>query len=266
MRTFSPTELETFNDCALKHHYRYTRRLRQNEPRSTKNLASGRAVHSALQAKLTTGGDDDKLIAEGLRETLSDERDVQKYMTGALRAFKKIPAEVFEGEWHVEEDTEAVMPLPNNKSVIIKGRIDLWRVKEGVFGEIIEILDVKTTANDALDYILWSPQLRLYAYCLKALHTNKPITYSYVCVPTTTAPASISPPFGFTQPVMEETVRYVDRIVSLMAQSDSPQPRESRNCKWCDFADVCKTRVMGGDPEGPIEQLYYVSKRGGENV
>ena len=41
-------------------------------------------------------------------------------------------------------------------------------------------------------------------------------------------------------------------------------PREGRHCNYCDFNNICKTRVMGGDAEGFIAENYYVRRRSDE--
>ena len=267
MRIISPTELETFNDCRLKHHYRYTRRLRPKVDDISQALASGRAVHDTLKVALTPNGWDTTLkdlAKDSLWENLKDVEKVEKYLPGVMRALNKIPQFVWEGSWHVEEVVEGdIKPMWLDEVITLRGRPDMWQIAKTPFGEVVQILDVKTTANNALDYMLWNPQLRLYAYCLASQYPGIPIEYQYVCVPTTSAPAQIAPPFAFTTPMWESVVRYVEAIYDVMLDGDI-SPRESRDCKFCDFANICKVRITGGNPESVISEEYFTKER--ENV
>lgn len=129
---------------------------------------------------------------------------------------------------------------------------------------MLEIVDVKTTANDPLQYLLWTPQLRMYAAMLQQQYPDHLISYRYLCVPTGVKDeAPHSPPFIFTQRAHDETITEILRLARKL--SDEAEARYARRCEWCPFSDICKARITGADVEGIIEELYVKrEQRGGE--
>ena len=256
MTKYSPSQLETFTDCALKHKYRYGRKLRPIEEKIPPNLASGRAVHTCIEWAFALTNPS-KIVGEtnlhraALAIDLSDEVVVKKYMPGVQRALSHIPDWVWEAKWHVEEGVSISLGQGNE----LGGRPDLWRVVEDELQPYVQILDIKTTDHDPLDYVLWSPQLRMYAMMLSATYPELPIEYQYLCVPTSTKPAKISAPRIFTRRALALTSQQVYGTIRKVEQSDA-SPREGRHCAYCDYNIICRARITGADVEGTIKDFY----------
>ena len=51
----------------------------------------------------------------------------------------------------------------------------------------------------------------------------------------------------------------VEGIYDTMLGEDT-SPRESRDCKFCDFANICKVRITGGNPESVISEEYFTKE------
>ena len=279
--SYSPSELECWVDCPLKWQFRYDRKLRPINAVAAGPLVSGRAVHALVEHRVKAGiaateqqalraliNAADRDAGLPLNDDPVSERHqdvgkkVSKYVAGVMRAVGKVPEWVWEEKsWHVEE------PISGHLGgVDVHGIPDLWRVvEEEEFGyEIIELLDVKTTENNPMDYVLWTPQLRVYASMLSDLH-DKTVVYRVLTLPTSAGkPSALSPQLVLTHIALARVEGQVCNVVGDMARSqeaDAITPREGRHCNYCDFNDICKTRVMGGDVEGFIKENYYTRKQ-----
>lgn len=264
---YSPSQLETHNDCALKHRLRYDKRLRPLDERATPNLASGRALHECVKYALDSGHyaphdvvEDKALHLATLSEALGSPEqthpDAKKYMNGLRNALGKVPEWVWDArdEWYVEEEIACELSTGDT----LFGKPDLWRVVQDDVQEYVQILDIKTTDHNPLDYILWRPQIRIYAWILS--HTQGiPITYQYLCVPTAQGkPTQISSPRLFTAKALGLTAEYVYGTIERIQQAD-PWPREGRHCAYCDYNIICRARTTGANVDEVTNQ-YYVTR------
>ena len=280
MATYSPSQLEAFNECELRYAYQYDTKLRLTKEDASQALASGRALHEVVAYVLTHDKQppNDALLARALynamesnpsqRLELSREpfeynpketqwAKVVRYMKGVERAYSKIPPYLLELDWHVEETLEVEF-----EGFTLKGRPDLWCELPTVYGpNAIYIVDIKTTENDPLEYVLWSPQLRVYAMMLQKMYPDRPILYTYLCCPTTVKQAPVVQHL-FDETAQQRTMAYVVDMVSRIEARDAsaPHPREGKHCKFCDYAQMCKVRVTGGDEWGVAKQLYYAKE------
>lgn len=289
--TTSPSELVLADDCSLARDYKYTRRLRLRESKRSPTLASGTAVsyvceHFMLNYPGEVPPDNDikALAAESLESEFRDDDDsgtknVKKFLPGVCRAVGRVPDSVWLAEWHVEETIEGQLneeectykcdecagaackwcdysgwlePL----EVVLRCRPDMFRhyTDDGI--ECVEIVDLKTTDYDPLHFMLWTPQLRMYALVLQQMYPSAQVSYRYLCVPTAASDkkAPHSPPFIFTSKVMERTKVEILRLARKL--DNEPEPRYSRRCQWCEFKDICTTRITGGDDEGYLQEHY----------
>ena len=279
--SYTPSELETYNECSLKHSYRYEKRLRLVKEDTSKALASGRAVHSLIEYALTKLDEpgsivkDETRIAVALHNAvvqrddevaLSSEgehplipsamKDTTKYRDGVARALGKVPAWLWGAEgWHVEEDTAVQV----TDEIELHGRPDLWRIVQSPIQSHIQLIDVKTTESDPLDNILWNPQLRMYALMLAKTYPNFPIQLQYLHLPTSTKKARINAPHLFDKRQLDRTLAYVIQLVERM-NSGEVLAREGRHCAFCDFNLLCKTWVTGGNVVEAMGEFYEVRK------
>ena len=214
---YSPSQLETWNECPLKHHYRYVNRLRLSDEKVSQNLASGRAVHDSIAAGFKLYTPPSSVVDSAEEQAVHliaalgmDSGSVKKYAPGVKRALGKVPDWVWNAPgWHVEEEVEADMG-----DFILAGRPDLWRVVVDEVQDYIQIVDIKTTDHNPLDYILWSPQVRVYALILTNLYPDYPIVYKYICVPTgASKPAQESANHTFINRTHGLTMDYVHGMI-----------------------------------------------------
>ena len=270
----TPSELETFNDCQLKHHYRYVKRLELKEPSISPNMVSGRVVHKMVEEamQLPVGHRyeylvDTERIVPLLREEFGGkEENVKKYLPGVKRALEKVPGWMLDEveEWFSEVDVSAGFDH-GDTNIVLVGRPDLYRIDNNELCPFVEIIDVKTTENDAVDYILWNPQIRLYALVLSEMYPNHIICYRYLCLPTSGKGATMGSQHTFTPYAMGRAKDYMFNnavdIRTLKTYGAKGVAREGMHCRFCDFNLICRTRVMGGDEEGVAGDLYQERER-----
>jgi hypothetical protein len=279
----SPSELTMNDDCSLARDYRYVRGLRPREEKRSPTLASGTAVHYAVEHftrnyPQTVPDDDDveALALECLRaEFMGDddegEKNVKKFTAGVKRAVGRIPEWVWKAEWVPERDVSATFYFPCTNfgadkmefancpqclEVELHGRPDLyrtWMTEEDV--PVLEIVDVKTTETDPLSFVLWTPQLRMYAAMLFDEVPGAVIQYRYVCTPTAaSAKPPVPPAVIFTSQSHARTVSEIGMYAKkLLVEAE---PRYSRRCDWCDYKKACAIHITGGDVEGILKEEY----------
>ena len=268
----SVTALIDFHDCPRKWAFRHSLRL---EPaRRPHNLASGTAVHAAIgeTLKRIAGGQPaDKAIAHMhdtlaelllFREFAGDDKAterVAKYLPGVQRALKQCPEWLWGSAWHVEEDLS--LPVATvGSGLVLTGRPDLYRTLLSEEGDlVVELVEIKTTDNPPLDYLLWNPQHRYYAVMLQALYPTALVRFRYLCLPTQ-GKAKDHIPWALTDKLYETTVRELTHRCCLLLQSMGrmalEQPNYGSRCKWCDFAPLCQTQLTGGSLESAIDSEF----------
>ena len=287
MLTVSVTELIDFMDCRRKWTLRHQSRLQPKH--RPPNLASGTVVHATIGEALGQTGrgqwlDDiaeERLMAEFEHHDNQIEQ-VKKYLPGVKRALAQCPAWLWEEKgWGIEERLTLVVPLVDNLvasnlidggppeilgplAVELVGRPDLYRVHSIDGGESIELVEIKTTDNDPLDYLLWNPQHRYYAAMLQILHPTALITFRYLCLPTQGKYKEHSP-WVFTERAFHNTMddlhyRCRDWATALGWIAAYNQPNEGSRCKWCDFAPICTAHIagIGGGAGGVIDEQFTV--------
>ena len=274
-KSYSPSELETWVDCSLKWYYRYSRRLHPNDDIVGGPLVSGRTVHAVVEACLkekvewtpymlnralvnaTDSNANLEIVNVDIpKRHIDTYKRVRKYALGVERALDKVPQWVWnEPNWHIEQDLNAMVG-----DVHVHGRPDLWRFVDDDLYNIIELWDIKTTEHDPMDYVLWNPQLRLYAAALAQAH-DKTVVYRVLTLPTDQKkPHRTSPPLLFLEEAHQRLIGQVTRAAREIAEG-TIIPREGRHCNFCDFKDVCMTRIFGFDTEGFIADNYTVKER-----
>lgn len=285
----SPSELILHNDCGHAHFRRYIQRLRLRTPPKPGVRASGLAVHYAIEhfclnygGTIPTNGDLEALACEYLAEEFTRDEDggarnLKKFLPGVIRALHRVPEWVWQAQWVTEADISATWERSCPACAIaasqghacqvcddtgvfrveVHGRPDLYRVADASSeAPYLQILDVKTTDVDPLQFMLWTPQIRMYAAILSQVYAY-PIEYSYLCVPTAVkwSMAPFSPSFLFTPKSHAQTLDDIFRL-ALDLRIGNTTPREARRCQWCDYAPICIARITGADPEGIASELF----------
>ena len=267
----SPSELVLADDCSRAHDFRCRQKLRRVGDRRSPTLASGSAVATAVERLLwdmSSVENPKERLSELVKAALAEEfagdeeapKLMKKFLPGVKRAVSRLPDWFWQGTWLVEHDVYGVFEN-DDLGIRVEGRADMVRlVDEPV--PTVELIDVKTTDTDPMEYVLWSPQLRIYAACLQQMYPDRLVVYRYVCVPTgVSAVAKPGAEFVFTNVAearaREEILRYAMKL-----QHDGT-PRYARRCAWCSYAPICTAIVTGADPAGIIQEMY-VRKVGSE--
>jgi hypothetical protein len=278
MISVSPSELSAWNDCQRKWHFRYDQRIEPIDQSRPPPLASGVAVHYVIETicrdfpmEVPTQ-EDIKLrardcLTEEFANNYEPEKQVAKFLPGVLRAINKMPKWVWESNWFVERDISATFG-----QVEIHGRPDMFRLVDG-YDKVpqVQIVDVKTTQTDPLEFLLWSPQLRYYAAILQASYPDRVISFQYLCLPTQgTGDPPYSPLWPFTQSMHKATKLEIASMSKMIKHSNTNMdvykslvtrmPRYTRACSFCDYNSICKNIITGADPKGIIDELYQERK------
>lgn len=253
----SVSEIQAGQLCQYKHYLAYERRLEPlgRDPR----MASGSAVHATVATLLTDRTADTESVA---RAALEDEfrtdpygdESVARFLPGVLRAVKRVPDWVWaKDDWHVEELFEYTPPTVT-PPLVVRMKPDLYRVTETT----VDIVEIKTTARDPLDYLLSSPQHEWYGLGLADRYPDKLVRFQYVCVPTGERDKV---PFGHTPWVLTKQRLAAAREELIVAAEGlrraflAPRNRGFW-CPSCPFFPVCTAHVTGGDTEDVIQSLY----------
>ena len=261
MVSVSPSELATWNDCQRKWHYRYDIRIEPIDQSRPAPMASGQAVHFVVETicrdfpnevptvqDMTLRARD--CLEHEFEHNYEPEKQVAKYLPGVIRALNKIPESVWKSHWFVERDISGTFG-----EVELHGRPDMYRLVDGEVDRL-ELIDVKTTKTEPLDFLLWSPQLRYYAAVLQKEYPNRVISYKYLCLPTTgTGPPPHSPAWPFTKAMFEATCKEIAGMGRAFNRTKIA-PRYSRACSFCEYSPICKNIITGADPQGLIDELY----------
>ena len=258
----SPSELATWNDCQRKWHYRYDQRIEPIDQSRPAPMASGQAVHFVVETICRDfpneiPKEEDMILSardcleHEFEHNYEPEKQVKKYLPGVIRALKKIPDEIWKKEWRVEWDVAAYFG-----DVELHGRPDMYRPYQYGGVERLDIVDIKTTKTEPLDFLLWSPQLKYYAAVLQKEYPRHAINYRYICVPTQgDGPAPHSPAWPFTKAMFEATCKEIASMGRAFNRAKIA-PRYSRACSFCEYNPICKNIITGADPQGLIEELY----------
>ena len=270
----SPSELVLRDDCGRAHEFKYRQKLRLKDEKRSPTLASGTAVHYVVEtwcrdySGIVPGGDD--LEARG-RECLIDEfkadedgggRNVKKFLPGVVRALKRVPAWVWQEEWYVETDVVGRFGRSQEGVAVVElhGRPDMWRLIDDE-APSVEIIDVKTTDHQQLDYVLWTPQIRMYAACLQQAMSDRLITYRYLCVPTGVRGEGAAETTLFVLTREAYDVTEIEILNYAKALGEPAQARYARRCAYCDYAPICTAIITGAEAAGITEELYIVKKK-----
>ena len=139
----SPSELILADDCSRARYYKYVRRLRPVEEKRSPVLASGTAVHYAVEhicRNYDSAQPDEADLALLAEECLADEfrndydggtANVRKFLPGVKRALSRIPEWLWAGDWRPEEDLVGIFDATDKNEeaylrVELRGRPDLF--------------------------------------------------------------------------------------------------------------------------------------------
>lgn len=263
----SVSELLAWRHCQRMWRFRYRDELAPKNRNPF--MASGTAVHAAIEAGLRSFGSGPdraltameagpQLLANEFKHHEYADEQIAKFTDGVLRALRKVPMWVWEGrDWEVE------YPLVYRTGVVARGedwavkvnmRPDIYRVD----GKVVELLEVKTTETTPSDFLLHSPQWRMYGLALAQKYPDHLITCRYMCVSTDRGGGSTELSWPFGDRMLEATARSVQAlVVDMLAHEGWPiVANEGWHCKFCDYAQLCTTIITGGEIGEQVRNMY----------
>lgn len=279
-RRVSVTELIDWQDCHRKWAFRHDRRLEPIERPA--NLATGTVVHETIGAMLKmidSGTSSDAAMAHGItflakrslqREFYASddaEAKVAKYLPGVQRALEKCPPWLLTPGWSIEDTLGISIRLMKGgglASIELVGRPDLYRLSDD--GSVVDLVEVKTTDNDPLDYLLWNPQHRYYAAMLQVKYPKAVVRFRYLCLPTQGRFKDHTPWLLTAQALANSMAVLQARCWSWASSSPWTamlEPNEAARCKWCDFKDVCASDITGGSMEAVLTDRFRSRAKAG---
>lgn len=246
----SVTEILAWNQCHYLHHLRYVRRLEQLE--RPERLAIGSAVHDTFADVLT--GKVSLGQYEGVAEAhyrsylvgLSNiEELVNRNLSRITGALKRVPWATLGNGW--KSETRLTVTLD---TLAITGKPDLYRVTP----DVIDIVEVKTTDHDPLDYILFNPQHRYYGVLLDELYPGRVVQFVYLCLSDRTC--KTHDPLLLSRGVLDNSRSTLVDLVGKVGTDATPN--EGWWCNNCEMKEICEQRIMTGSGEQVIANDFVV--------
>lgn len=258
MLKVSYSELQTFRTCRLAYWYRYVMNITRKEPNDVLELGSAFHQWAAAWYRLHPTERTDQKAIEIARTVKKDDR-----LAGMAVAFAD---QLGNDPDLYPVFTEVAFEFPLHNEVILEGYVD--GVAPSPKGMII--LEHKT-GNASQEYLaLMDEQASLYAYVLSQLY-DYPIygvLYNTITRPTERR-------YGYTATAdrvfiersatdglkaLDEAREMAVDILKLRDEGFRYRNR-GKHCMWCDMNLLCMTELMGGDPQGVIEQSYTERRR-----
>lgn len=162
--TFSFSRLNLFENCAFAWFLKYVVKIEQED---TLPLMLGKAVHKAIEMKMT-GSEDKQALLEGWKEVEYYPFDLDEYQ----KLFSR--ANVMKGEAespNVNVELHFKLPLDSSEgSPVIQGFIDVYR----------EIFSTYSFTDWKSNRVMYEPldtmQLPLYAWAISVIHNVSSVT------------------------------------------------------------------------------------------
>jgi hypothetical protein len=254
-------------------------------PTQSPPLASGKAVHTVLEAALQGGITDDDVLpyaTAALEKEFQGREEIQplvdKYLPGVIRAVSRVPEWVYEyTDWKVEEEVHksfycADHPESNDTPELdacqvcftFHGFIDLYRVAD----DHIELVDIKSSSKELspTDLMLFNPQLHYYAVVLRDMYPDLPIFVRYIVVSTaakTKKERIEHEPWLFPNKLLDKTEKMLYHLGQEVGELPIMPSYSSYACGWCDYSKICTASVLGikGGENAAIEEYYVERER-----
>jgi len=268
----SVTELDNWQKCRLRHHYRYHERIQPTGAYADDNiaLAVGSAVGLALEYS-ATGASKGECEKVGHRYLAGRDSALTRYYT----CLAKLPDWLWELENPVAEDKlEVFYPYRERWGgwgITVVGLPDMWYVEKDEDGTPlgVRILEFKTcadskskTASKLLNYQRWGRQPIRYATLLYDTYEwlrDLPFYRQHILV------SSNGKGYYYEGAAMRVPQRVIESERAEMLDLAYQSRHESRGdeqatfsplCGWCDYEELCTLRLMGADITGVKEAKY----------
>ena len=233
IKGFSPSKLNTFDECQLKYKYKYIHYLKEmyNEKASKDALQYGSYIHKILEDGVhCTTVEELREHAERLRDNYvfkGREKDTEKCIKNFLEFNLKLTETV---------STEMMFRENVLEDLEVNGIID--RVVKGSTGKYL-VIDYKTSKREKTKRELYNdPQLMIYAAAVSKMYNvnMKDITVAHY-YPLTNNLVTIS----YLPTHVKNFIRKLDEKKWSIRKKKIVEfkPRVNMFCDWCGFKGIC---------------------------
>lgn len=266
MKRISITELDLYQICRMKHHYRYAEKLRipVDSPALTIGINFADAIEKALlveksKDRLRTALEDVS-IGSTLYKVL---KGVPQWLWELERPVSEDKLEVVYRRWFPEKSTVARW-TPNAEGLLqIVGKLDAWHVmKDGdeVIGVVVYEFKTSPCSNKELGrkleaYEHWGIQPQRYAVLINDSYDwvrEVPVYRQHILINHNGQCAE-----GNTVIVPDWRLDQVREEMCLLANEVGTTPpfhTFSALCGWCEYKELCMAWITGGDEAEVVEE------------
>lgn len=252
IKGFSPSKLNTFDECQLKYKYKYIHYLKEeyNEKASKDALQYGSYIHKILEDGVEcTTVEELREHAKSLRSNYhfkGREADTEKCLTNFLK---------FNGKLTETVSTEMIFKEDVLKDLQVNGIID--RVVKGSTGKYL-VIDYKTSKREKTKRELFNdPQLMIYAAAVAKMYnvSVNEITVAHF-YPLTGNLVTVS---YLPTHVKNFIKRLDDKKWKIRKKTiEEFKPRINMFCDWCGFKGICPSH---GASKESIDEALDKSKK-----
>jgi len=252
IKGFSPSKLNTFDECQLKYKYKYIHYLKENynETTSKDALHYGSYIHKVLEDGVEcTTVEELREHAERLRDNYEfkgREADTEKCLKNFLKFNEKLTETV---------STEMRFKESVLEDLEVNGIID--RVVKGSSGKFL-VIDYKTSKREKTKRELFSdPQLMIYAAAIAKIYkvSINEITVAHF-YPLTGNLVTVS----YLPTHVKNFIKRLDEKKWHIRKKKIGEfkPRINMFCDWCGYKGICPSH---GASEKTIEEAIDKSKK-----
>ena len=256
----APKHLVAYNQCSLRHHLMYRRRLR-GDFRPDRSMAEGNALHHVMRRWFRSTSDwragaDPTVISRWLREELVESHyelpadhlvAMRSVADHAAWCLDQIPSDV--AVRLSEKDVQSTPVRIGDHPVRFQARVDL--IVQHPDGEI-EHIDFKTGGPQE-DHWIQRGVERLVVGAAHPAGAGRPATRTT----TLYAGPRLADSQCHTVESFQATRAELRDLAHRMLTDDAPQPTPSGRCAWCAFREAgcpvggSETRSPGAGPRMP---------------
>jgi len=247
IKGFSPSKLNTYDECQQKYAYKYIHYLPEeyNEDLSKDALQFGSYIHKILEDGVDSENEDELIEhAKRLRPSYTFKGRQEDIKTCIKNFFK------FNKNLTESVSTEMRFAVKVLDDLEVNGIID--RVVKGETGKYL-VIDYKTSKREKNKRELYTdPQLMIYAAAISKMY-KVPITDIMVAhyYPLTGHLVSIR----YLPSHIQNFLKRVDKKKWTIRKKkvDHFKPRRNQFCDWCGYKKLCP--IFGGTSEALAEAL-----------
>ena len=266
----SVTELEDFQDCEMKHHYRHGMRLRPLQA-AEKSIALviGGTVARAIEVGVSLGGG-----VEQAKEYIAAQKLGEKFEPKAIICVEKLPQLFWDIKTPNSEDKLEVQYGTEEGRHTMVGIPDLWWVEydEDDVALAVHVEEFKTgyqygsqAVDRLMSYQMFGIQASRYAVMLHDKYEwlrgldfyRRHTLMSYAG----RGKAYKGDELLLSKQGMDRTRMDMLELVDRMASTKQATHHFARLCDWCAYAPICRGYLTNSDPDEIIKSRYGAKPR-----